>query len=311
MSNIHTSDKPSDFDSGNWKDILKRVKEQIQEDHLQITAAGIAFYFFLALFPAMAAFVSIYSMWMDPAQIQEHLESLRNVMPGKAHELIVGIVEPVSKQSSTSLGWSSGLSLLFTLYSANKGTKAIFKGVNIAYHESDDRGFLKKNLISVGMTLGYMIIGILSLGIIVLFPAFVDQVLGDSSTARWMGILRWVLILIIVILTLAVTYKVAPDRDNAKFRWLSWGAGIATVLWLIGSLLFSYYVNNFGNYGETYGSFASVIILMLWFFLTAFVLLLGAEINAEMEHETARDTTVGEEEPMGSRGAYFADRKAE
>ncbi len=303
--------KPSDFDGSDWKDIAKRVKEQLREDHLQITAAGIAFYFFLALFPAMAAFVSLYSMWMDPAQIQEHLESLRNIMPGKAHELIVGIVEPISQQPASSLGWTGVLSLLFTLYSANKGTAAIFKGVNIAYHEKDERGFLKKNLTSLGMTLGYMVIGLLSLGIIVLFPTLVDRWFEDGGMARVFGVLRWVLIIALVVLTLALTYKVAPDRDDAKFRWLSWGAGIATGLWLVGSLLFSFYVNNFGNYAETYGSFASVIILMLWFFVTAFVLLLGAEINAEMEHETRRDTTVGEEAPMGSRGAFYADRQAD
>lgn len=309
MSQKSYNQKPSDFDGDNWKDILKRVKHQVKEDHVQIVSAGIAFYFFLALFPAMAAFVSLYSMWMDPSQIQEHLQSLQNIMPGKAHELLVGIIEPISQQSSQSLGWTGALSLLFTLYSANKGTAAIFKGVNIAYHEEDDRSFIKKNLTSLAMTLGYMIVGILSLGIIVLFPPLADQIFGDSI-AKWVGILRWVVILLLVVTTLSLTYKFAPDRENAKFRWLSWGAGTATILWLIGSLLFSYYVNNFSNYGETYGSFASVIILMLWLFLTAFIMLLGAEVNAEMEHETGRDTTVGEDEPMGQRGAFYADRKA-
>ena len=299
--------KPSNIPKSDWKEIFKRVKTQIKDDHIQIIAAGIAFYSFLSIFPTIAAAISIYGLVMDPMEVQAQLSKLASILPTEAHQLISGILEKTANKSDSSLGWSLIISILLSLWSANKGTTAIFEGINVAYDEMDERHFIKKYLITLGCTLGGLIVALLCMLLVIGFPAFVDQLpFGDGlkSVINW---LRWPIMAGIIAISLSFIYKIAPDRDNPEFRWVSWGAVVSTVFWIVASLLFSLYVNNFGSYDQTYGSFAAVIILMLWFFITAFIILLGAEINSEMEHQTTYDTTVGPYEPMGERGAYHAD----
>lgn len=293
-----------------WKDIGLRVKDQLKKDHVPIVSAGIAFYFFLALFPAIAAALSIYGLLMDPAQVEQQMSQLANVLPEQAHQMISGILEKQSERTESSLGWSLVLSLLISLWSANKGTKAIFEGVNITYGERDDRGFFKKNSVTLLFTLGGFIIGFIAIALVVAFPALVDNLGLPSTLETIIQLLRWPILALIIMFSLAAVYKVAPYRKSPEFKWTSLGAIIATVCWILGSLLFSLFANNFDNFDETYGSFAAVIILMLWFFLTGFIVLLGAELNSEMEHQTSRDTTPGEDKPMGQRGGYHADHVA-
>jgi membrane protein len=224
--------------------------------------------------------------------------------------MLSGILEKTAAKSGQTLGWSLVLSILLSLWSANKGTSALFEGLNIAYNEYDERNFLKKNAVTLLFTIGGIVLGFICMALVVGFPAMVGS-LGLPDFARTLiGWLRWPLLMLIIVFALGAMYKIAPDRDNPEFRWVSWGAIIATLLWIGGSLLFSLYVSNFGSYDKTYGSFAAVIILMMWFFLTAFFILLGAEINSEMEHQTRYDTTVGPNEPMGQRGGYHADHVA-
>ncbi len=303
----HRAGKPSQIPIKGWKDIASRVKDQLPEDHVPIISAGIAFYFFLALFPALAAAFSVYGLVMDPAQVMQQMNQLANVLPEQAHQMIGDILEQQSERSGTALGWSLILSVLISLWSANKGTKAVFEGVNIAYNQMDDRGFFKKNAITLLFTLGGIVVGLLALAVIAVFPALVDQIGLPSTVETIIQLLLWPILALIVMFSLATIYKVAPFRESPQFKWTSWGAIIATMFWVAGSLLFTLFVTNFGNFDETYGAFAAVIILMLWFFLTAFVILLGAEINSEMEHQTSRDTTTGEDQPMGQRGGYHAD----
>ncbi|MGK7391223.1 MAG: YihY/virulence factor BrkB family protein [Candidatus Cyclobacteriaceae bacterium M2_1C_046] len=306
----HHADKPKQIPKKGWKEIAKRVKDQLPKDHISIVSAGIAFYFFLAIFPTIAAALSIYGLVMEPAQVDQQMAQLTNILPEQAHQMISDILEKQSEKSGSSLGWSLVLSILISLWSANKGTKAVFEGVNIAYDEIDERGFLKQNAITLGFTLGGIIIGFIAIAMVVIFPALVDKIGLPATLETVIQLLRWPILALIVMFALAAVYKVAPYRESPKFRWTSWGAITATIFWLAGSLLFSLYVNNFGSYDETYGSFAAVIILMLWFYLTAFIILLGAEINSEMEHQTTRDTTVGKEKPIGQRGGYHADHVA-
>ncbi|MFU8831991.1 MAG: YihY/virulence factor BrkB family protein [Wenzhouxiangella sp.] len=303
--------KPSKIPMKGWKELALRVKDQLPEDHVSIISAGVAFYFFLALFPALAAAFSVYGLVMDPAQVMQQMNQLANVLPEQAHQMIGNILEQQSERSGTALGWSLAVSVLISLWSANKATKAVFEGVNIAYNQTDDRGFFKKNAITLLFTLGGIIVGLLALAVIAVFPALVDQIGLPSTVETIIQLLLWPILAVIVIFALAAVYKVAPSRKNPQFKWTSWGAITATLLWLAGSLLFTLFVTNFGNFDETYGAFAAVIILMLWFFLTAFVILLGAEINSEMEHQTSRDTTTGEDQPMGQRGGFHADHVAE
>lgn len=316
MSNTSTNergrkaDKPKQIPKKGWKDIALRVKKEISEDHILIVAAGVAFFFFLAIFPTIAAALSIYGLLMDPVEVSQQMNQLGNILPDQARQVIGDILARQSGKSGSALGWSLILSILFSLWTANIGTRALFKGLNITYNEKEERSFLKLSGISLLVTIGGIIIGFLAIAIVVAFPALINNFGLPSTLETTIQLLRWPILALIVMSALAIVYKVAPARSNPHFRWASWGAVVATLLWLIGSLLFNLYVSNFGTLDATYGSFAAVIILMLWFFLTSFIILLGAEINSEMEHQTSKDTTIGEEKPMGARGAYHADHVA-
>ena len=306
----HDAQRPKEIPSKGWKAIFARVKRQIKSDHLQLASAGVAFYFFLALFPAVSAVISIYGLFVDPAQAQAQIEQFAAVLPQQAQDVVAQIGQHVSGKSSQALGWGLVVSVLLSLWSANKGTKGLFEGINIAYDEEDDRGFFKKNGITLLYTLTVVVLGLAAIALVAAFPALVGQLgLSDTVTSA-LAILRWPVAALIAAFLIAYAYRAAPDRDNPQWKWISWGSVVALALWLGGSVLFSLYVANFGSFGSTYGSFAAIIILMLWFFLTAFFILLGAEINSEMEHQTAADTTKGPAQPMGQRGAYHADHAA-
>lgn len=306
----YQAEKPKEIPKSGWKDIFKRVKNELTEDNIGIVAAGVAFYFFLAIFPALVAAVSIYGLVMDPAQVEQQLAQATNALPEQAHSMLEDRLKSIAGQSGGALGWGMALSILVSLWSANKGTKSLFQGVNIAYNERSERSFIKENGLTLLFTLGGMILGIICIALVVAFPALVGNLGLPDTVQTVISWARWPLLGIILIFAFALIYKYAPDRDNPQFKWVSWGAVIATVLWIAGSLLFSWYVNNFGSYQETYGAAAAVIILMLWFQLTSFIILLGAEINSEMEHQTEKDTTIGEPKPMGERQAYHADHVA-
>lgn len=293
-----------------WKQILRRVLRQTKLDHVSLISAGVAFYAFLALFPALIAIVSIYGFFTDPADLQRHLGTLSAILPQDIHDLLSEQLRGITERTDQTLGWSAIASLLISLWSANKGTKALFEGLNIAYDEEHLRGFLRKNALTLLFTFG------IAAGFIVAAVA----VIGFSAASKQLGLpgyvdtiiawARWPLIAAMLMLGLALLYKVAPVRSNPQLRWVSVGSVAAIGLWLVGSLGFSLYVERFGSYANTYGSLAAIAIFLLWLYLSAFVVLLGAEINAEMEHQTAEDTTVGPERPMGLRGAYHADHVA-
>ncbi|MEX0618862.1 MAG: YihY/virulence factor BrkB family protein [Pseudohongiellaceae bacterium] len=301
---------PGEIPARGWKEILWRVKSEYGKDHIQIVSAGIAFYFFLALFPAIAALVSIYGLIVDPAQVEQQMNQLTAILPQQAHQLISDILQDISSKTGQTLGWSLIIGVALSIWSAKKGVNAVFEGVNIAYNEQDRRNFFKKNGLALLLAFYGIIIAIISMALIVGVSALSGRLGLPSLLTTLVEWLRWPVLAAIVVFSLGLIYRVAPHRNAPKCRWVSWGAIAATALWLAGSALFSFFVNNFGNYDATYGSFAAVIVLMLWFFLTAFTILLGAEINSEMEHQTARDSTVGKEKPIGQRDAYYADHVA-
>jgi membrane protein len=307
----HNASKPGAIPKKGWKDILLRVKDQINKDHVSIVSAGVAFYFFLALFPAIAAIISIYGLAVEPAQVEQQLNEAANFLPGQAYEMISGILQNTASKSSSALGWSLVLSIVISLWSANKATTAMFEGVNIAYHETDDRNFFVKNGITLLFTLGVIITGIVSMAFVIAFPALIDQLGLPTILQTILALLRWIILAAIIYFAISMIYKFAPSRMRPKFMWVNTGAILATIVWIGGSLLFTLYINNFGNYDEMYGSIAAVVILMLWFYLTGFIIISGAEINSEIEHQTMVDTTVGGVKPMGQRGAYYADHKAD
>ncbi len=307
----HKAARPREIPGRGWKDIALRVKDQLKYDHIQVVAAGVAFYFFLAHFPTLAAAISIYGLLTEPAQAQQQITQLSGMLPEQAHQMISSIMAGMAEKSGSTLGWSVAISILLSLWSANKGTSALFEGVNVAYDEIDERNMIQKYATTLLFKLGGIVLGIIGLAIVAGFPAVVGSLNLSPALETTIQLLRWPIVVGLLILALSLVYKKAPDRSDPKFKWVSWGSVCAALVWLLGSLLFTLYVNNFGSYDQTYGSFAAVIILMLWFFLTAFIVLLGAEINSEMEHQTRIDTTVGPDAPMGQRGAYHADHLAD
>lgn len=268
-------------------------------------AAGIAFYFFMAIFPAIAAIVSIYGLVMDPAEVEQQISQISGELPEQASNLISDILKGISAESDKALGWSLAIGILLSLWSANKGTSAVFEGVNIAYNEIDERNFLKKYAITLLFTAGGVIAGFLCITFVVGFPAIVDRInlpLSLKTIVQWT---RWPLLAAVVMGALSLVYKVAPDRvGNSKFQRTMPGALMATILWLFGSLLFTLYMDNFGSYDKTYGSFAAIIILMLWFYLTGFIILLGAELNSQIERQVVKGTA--SQKPKKEHDIWFS-----
>jgi membrane protein len=303
------ADTPSEISAKGWKDIVLRLYREFNHDRLLLVAAGVTFYAILALFPAIAALVSIYGLVADPISINQHLNDLRGVLPDGALDIIGGQVKRLTEKGSGTLGLTAAISILISLWSANGGVKAIFDALNIAYEEDEKRSFLMLNLQSLAFTLGALLFVVLALTGIVLVPAAL-QVIGVDEKAWYIALLRFPALLLLVVGVLAVLYRYGPSRRKPKWRWVTWGSGLAGVLWLIVSGLFSWYVAHFGSYNETYGSLGAAIGFMTWIWLSTTVVLLGAELNAEMEHQTARDTTTGNQKPLGARQARMADTVA-
>lgn len=305
------ADRPTDIPAQGWKEVLFRVKDEISKDNMSIIAAGCAFYALLALFPAITALVSIYGIVADPGQIEQQLNALEGVVPQEAFTIIRDQLHSVVTSGNTALGWGAALAILLALYSASAGIKSLFEALNIAYEEEETRGFIRYNLTALGFTLAAVVGVAIGLGVIVGVPAIVEY-LPFGVLGEWLvRILSWVVLFILVAGGLAVIYRLGPSRAPANWRWVSPGSIAATVLWLIASLAFSFYAANFASYNETYGALGGVIILLMWLWISAYVVLLGAELNSELELQTKHDTTTGEPVPMGQRDAYVADHTAE
>jgi membrane protein len=299
--------RPSDIPKAGWRDILLRVWREQSEDNISMIAAGVAFYMLLALFPTLAAMVSIYGLVADPAEIERQFGMVSSVLPQEATDILLGQMRQVAGASGGALQLSVLVSLALTLWSASRGMNALINALNITYDERETRGFIKLNLIALGLTLGGIVFLILTLVLVAGLPAVFNALGLGGPVVQAVSLARWPLLAVAGIIGLAVLYRYAPDRQEPRWRWVSWGAILATLLWLLGSIAFSVYVGNFSNYNETYGSVGAVVILLLWLNLTAYVVLLGAELNAEMEHQTAQDTTTGGDQPIGHRRAYVAD----
>ncbi len=299
--------KPTEIPARGWKDILWRTYEEFSKDRVMSVAAGVTYYALLAVFPAIAALVSIYGIFADPGTIQSHLNTLSGVMPGGALEIIGEQVSRIASQGGGALGFGFIFGLAISLWSANAGMKAVFDALNIVNDEEEKRSFVGLNLVSLTFTLGAIFFILVALGGIVVLPIILNFIGMGSGMEMLLAIIRWPILLVAVVLGLSLLYRFGPSRDKAEWRWVTPGGIIAAVLWLAVSMLFSWYVSNFGSYNETYGSLGAVIGFMTWIWISSIVVLLGAEINAEMEHQTVKDTTEGATQPMGVRGAQMAD----
>ena len=305
------AERPSEIPARGWFAVLKRVKAEVKDDNVSLLAAGVAFYAMLALFPAIIALVTIYGMVADPAEVESQVGEFAKSLPSGADQLITQQLENVVNAGQQALSIGLALSLLAVLWSVSSGVQGLVKSLNLIYDERETRGFVKLRGLSLLLTLGAIVVVVVALVLITVFPGVIDDLgLGQAGELA-ASIVRWVVLALLVLVALAVVYRFAPDRTNPRWRWLSWGAVVALVLWLLGSVGFSFYVDNFGKYNQTYGALAAVIILLLWLYLSAFAVLLGAEFNAETERQTARDTTTGPERPLGQRDAEVADTVGE
>jgi membrane protein len=305
------AERPSEIPPRGWFAILGRVKAEVKEDNVTLLAAGVAFYAMLAIFPAIIAVVTVYGMVADPNQVESQVGEFAKSLPSGADELLTEQLRNVTQAGRQSLSIGLAVSLLAVLWSASGGVQGLVKGLNLVYDERESRGFLKLRGLSLLLTLGAIVVAVVALALITVFPAVIDDLgLGQAGELA-ASIARWVVLALLVLVALAVVYRLAPDRANPRWRWVSWGAVVALVVWLLGSVGFSWYVDNFGKYNQTYGALAAVIVLLLWLFLSAFAVLLGAELDAETERQTARDTTTGPERPLGERDAEVADTLGE
>lgn len=298
--------KPTEIPAKGWVQVFKRAWAEAKADNVPMLAGGVAFFAFLALFPAMIALISIWGLVVTPQRAAEQAEELTAGLPSGAADILSTQMESIAA-SGGGLTIGFAVSVLLALWSASGGTANLVKAVNVAYDEEETRGFVKLRALALGLTFGAIVFVVLAVGLIAVVPPVLDDLgLGLAGTIA-AQVARWVLLVVLVAAALAVVYRFAPDRDDPQLKWVSQGAVIATVLWLLGSIAFSLYVSNFGSYNETYGAIAGVAILLLWLYLTAYIVLLGAEINAETERQTEKDTTKGAEQPMGERNADAAD----
>jgi membrane protein len=298
---------PSEVPARGWKDILFRIWKNIGKDRIIIVAAGVTFYAVLALFPAIAAFVALYGLFADPTAITSHLDSIAGLVPGGAIEVIRDQITRVASQGSTTLGLTFIVGLLASLWSANAGMKSLFDALNLVYNEPEERSFIWLNVISLTFTVLATVFALVAIGTMVVVPIVLNFLGLAGATEMVIKIARWPALFIVVSLALAFLYRYGPSREKPRWRWITWGSAFAAVAWLVVSILFSWYAENFDSYNKTYGSLGAIIAFMFWIWLSTMVILIGGELNAETEHQTVRDTTTGRPKPMGARGATMAD----
>lgn len=284
-----------------------RVKTEISRANLTLIAAGVSFYAFVAIPSALAALVALYGLAFDPAEVGRQVQSTAGLLPDEAVKLLSEQLDALTKHSSSTLGVGFAISLGLALWGSRSATSSLITAINVAYKEEERRGFIRFQLAALGLSAGLVLFAVISLALVAVLPAVIDLLpLGEAGKLAT-SILRWPVLVTLVTIGLAGVYRWAPCRAEPKWRWVSWGAVAAYLLWLIGSALFSVYVTEFASYDKSYGSLGAVVVLLMWLYLSSFAILLGAELNAEIEHQTARDSTTGRPKEMGHRGARMAD----
>ncbi len=295
---------PGQIPPRGWHDILWRTWTEFNKDNIASVAGGVTFFALLALFPGLAAFVTLYGLFADFHDAVKHIEAMAVVVPHDAVVFIGAQMIRISEQRHSTLSVAFVVTLLLSLWSASNGMKAFLNGLNIAYGEAEKRSFLKLTLHSLGFTLGGLLLLLIVVAAVVALPVAAPR-LKDLDPV--LDVLRWPVLAGLMILVLSVVYRYGPSREHARWRWVSWGGVAASLLWIAASLAFSWYMSNLAHYDRTYGSFGAVAGAMTWLWMSVVIVLFGAELNAEIEHQTAVDSTTGSPLPMGRRGAVMAD----
>jgi membrane protein len=299
----HGAHSPEQIPAPGWKGVLRRTWAEMSENNLFLVAGGVTYSMLLALFPALAALVSIYGLLSDPATIEKQVSALSGVLPEQSQQMISQELHQLASASSSSLGIGAVVGVLFALWTASRGMSGQMTALDIAYEEQEGRSFFRFNLVAVLLTLGAIVGGIVAIVLVAVVPAAV-QFIGLSSTVKWLVLLlEWPLLAALVLFGLAVLYRFGADRKQARWRWLSPGAIAALVLWLLASVAFTVYVSNFSNYTATHGSLGGVVILLTWLYISSLAVLLGAVVNVQTERQAGRDPGASSERAASDRAA--------
>lgn len=305
------ADNPVQIPAPGLKDVVWRIYGDITENRILLTAAGVTFYLLLSLVPTLTAFVSIYGLFYDSSNVLDHVDLLRGIVPPGALEIVNDQLTRLTSESSNTLGWTLLVSLGIALWSASAGVKAMFEAMNVAYHEQEKRNFLQVALVAMVFTLCGAIAAVLVIAVVVIMPMLVELLPGGGGLEWAVRIGSYGAMLVVLSLMIAALYRWGASREEARWRWISPGVVLAVVALGAGSVGLSWYVTNFSDNNATYGPLGAVIGLMTWLWISATVVIIGAVLNSELEHQTARDSTTGERQPMGERGAYVADTLGE
>ncbi|WP_404375474.1 YihY/virulence factor BrkB family protein [Vreelandella aquamarina] len=298
---------PREIPRRGWHDIVWRVVRAARRDRITMFAAGVAFYALLALFPTIAAVISLWGLLFDPVEAGRQLYEISRFMPPDAAKLIDQQAQEVVESTESGNVMTALAGLLIAMFIASKGVSVLVVGLNVVYGEEEKRPLLLRGAVLVSLTFGLICMTLISLGFIAIVPVLVERLMIDPPLDRILQWLRWPALLVLMSVLIALLYRFAPYRRSPQWRWLSYGTLFATTMWLLGSGGLSLYVRYFSTFSELYGSLGAVVALMLWFWLSAFVVLFGAELNCEMERQTCYDTTVGKARPLGEREAFAAD----
>jgi membrane protein len=302
-----TAEDPREVPAQGWRDIVVRTVKEAKADGVPLLAAGVAFYALLALAPALAALSSIYGLLANPADVGRHIGDFLAAAPTEVRDLVKEQLAAAAERERGQAVFAIVIGTLLALWSASAGVQHLIQALNTAYDEDETRGYVKTRSLALVLAIAAMAFLVVTIGVIAVVPAaLAETALGEPARVA-ISILRWPALALAMVVALGLVYRVAPDREDPQWRWVGIGSITATVLWLVGSGLFSLYAANFGKYEDTYGALAGIVVVMLWLFLTAYVVVLGAELNAESERQTVRDTTTGRSRPLGMRGAEAAD----
>jgi membrane protein len=304
--NRHDVDSPVEIRLRDWRSIVIRAGGRAMADHIGLVAAGIAFYAFLSVFPAMAALLMLWGLFNDMASLGPQLQAVREVAPD-AFDLVADQMVAIASQPKQDLTIGAIITVLLVIWSASGAVSALMNAMNMAYHEKEKRNFVRLTLISLGFTLaGIVFVGI-SMAAIAAVPPIVEALYLGAFLEAAIRAVRWLLMIALFLVATAMIYRIAPSRTQARWSWIVPGAFAASIVWLIASIVFSIFLDNFAAYNATFGSLAAVAILLMWFWLSAYAICMGAELNSQLELFTTRDTTIDKPARAGRRGAYVAD----
>jgi len=299
--------RPQQIPARGWGDIAWRMYHLNNKENMPLLAAGVAFYAVLAIFPAMAAVVSLYALVADPTDVQRHLQALEGALPADVLLIFSEQLDTLTSEEPESLGFRLILGVLLAIWSSHRAVNAIVYAISVAYKEEETRSYFKFHFVTYTIAGGAVLLVVSALVLMVVLPVLLEWLpLGPLTTVATQTA-RVLVFIFLVMGSFSLLYRFAPPRRPAQWRWISPGSIVATIAWLLLSFGFSHYVNTFGTYNETYGALGAVVVLMMWFFLSGYAVIAGAMMNAQMEYQTRKDTTVGPTKPMGERGAIVAD----